>query len=148
MDPEIREALLALVRGCSDLREATARVTELALNALMLLAQMIQKTQMFAGMNRKLVLICQTPLLDYMQENFDFSEVHQQRATDVFNIHAYDYLSSDTKMDLVLARQLGADLMGVERIMGAEVNSNHELEVINTRILERATPEYRFNIFE
>lgn len=35
MDPEIREALLALVRGCSDLREATARVTELALNALM-----------------------------------------------------------------------------------------------------------------
>ena len=61
MDPEIREALLALVRGCSDLREATARVTELALNALMLLAQMIQKTQMFAGMNRKLVLIWPNP---------------------------------------------------------------------------------------
>lgn len=35
MDPESREALLALVRGCSDLREVTARVTELALNALM-----------------------------------------------------------------------------------------------------------------
>lgn len=35
MDGETREALVALVRGCSDLREATARVTELALNALM-----------------------------------------------------------------------------------------------------------------
>lgn len=35
MDGETREALVALARGCSDLREATARVTELALNALM-----------------------------------------------------------------------------------------------------------------
>lgn len=118
------------------------------MTAKTILAQMIQKTQMFAGMNRKLVLICQTPLLDYMQENFDFSEVHQQRPTDVFNLHAYDYLSSGTKMELTLARQLGADLAGVERIMGADVNSNHELEVINARILERATPEYRFNPFE
>lgn len=117
------------------------------MTAKTILAQMIQKTQMFAGMNRKLVLICQTPLLTYMQNTFDFSEIHAQRATDVFNVHAYDYLSNGEKMELTLAEQLGADLAGVERIMGADVNGNAELDRINARILERATPEFKFDLF-
>ena len=118
------------------------------MTAKTILAQVIQKCQLLSNMNRKLVLVCQTPLLNYMQNNFNFSEVHMQRPLDVFNIHAYDYLSNGERMELMLAKQLSADLDGVERIMGANGKEDLELERINARILERALPEYRFDPFD
>lgn len=117
------------------------------MTAKTILAQMIQKSQMFDAMGRKLVLICQTPLLDYMARTFDFTEVHQQRPSDVFNIHAYDYVEYDGGMHLALAHQLSSDIRGVERIMGTGVDNNTELAAINARILERAMPEFRFAPF-
>ena len=112
-----------------------------------ILAQMIQKCQLFASMGRKMVLVCQSPLLSYMQKNFDFSGVHAQSASDVFNINAYDYVSDGTGMKISLACQLGSDLEGVEHIMGFDVRGDSALEMINERITDRLAPEFKFTPF-
>ena len=40
------------------------------MTAKTILAQLVQKSQLFSKMNKNLVLICQTPLYDYMAANF------------------------------------------------------------------------------
>lgn len=117
------------------------------MTAKTILAQMIQKCQLFARMGRKMVLVCQSPLLSYMQKNFDFSGVHAQSASDVFNINAYDYVSDGAGMKISLACQLGSDLEGVEHIMGFDVRGDSALEMVNERIVDRLAPEFKFTPF-
>lgn len=142
-----RQALL-LEHGYN-VDEGAARSSGASLNwrmtAKTILAQLLQKSQLFAGMNRNLVLICQTPLFDYMRHNFNFDGVREADSRDVLHFHMYDYVTGDSGMLLRLSSMRSASLEVVESIMGQRKDNNQELREINATIAGRLKPEYLFN---
>lgn len=125
-----------------------ARSTGASLNwkmtAKTILAQLVQKSQLFASMNKNLVLICQTPLYQYMTKRFNFSEVHDASLSDVLHFHMYDYVTENNEMVLKLSQMRSAPLSAVERIMGTDSNGNNEYLKICQVLVDKACSEYKF----
>lgn len=116
------------------------------MTAKTILAQMVQKAELFDGMSKNLVLICQTPLYEYMEQNFDFSKVHgKSRERDVLHFHMYDYCAVDDRMELSFAYSRSADLDAVRTIMGVSVDLSREYTTLVDTLSARLLPEYRFN---
>ena len=128
--------------------EGEARSKGASLNwkmtAKTILAQLVQKSQLFAAMNKNLVLICQTPLYKYMSEHFNFSEVHDATLIDVLHFHMYDYVPENDAMLLKLSEMRSASLTTVERIMGADSDGSKEYKKICEALAAKACDEYRF----
>ncbi len=114
------------------------------MTAKTILAQLLQKSQLFASMNRNLVLVCQTPLFEYMQQNFNFEGVRNADNRDVLHFHMYDYISDGVGMRLNLSSTKSASLDVVESFMGQHRNNNQALQQINATIAGRLRPEYLF----
>lgn len=117
------------------------------MTAKTILAQLLQKSQLFASMGRNLVLICQTPLFNYMQKTFNFDGVKEADTRDVLHFHMYDYISSPFGMQLKLSSMRSASLDVVESMMGRHMDSNQILKETNATIASRLKPEYLFNPF-
>lgn len=115
------------------------------MTAKTILAQLVQKSQLFASMNKHLVLVCQKPLYDYMAQNFNFSGVREACLTDVLHFHSYDYLCMNNEMGLKLANMRSASLEAVERIMGSEIDTSREYQKICEILINRKCDEYRFS---
>lgn len=114
------------------------------MTAKTILAQLVQKSQLFASMNKHLVLVCQTPLYDYMAKNFNFSGVREASLGDVLHFHSYDYLCEKDTMRLKLAHRRSASIEAVERIMGSEIDTKSEYHNICESLIKRKCDEYRF----
>ena len=100
-------------------------------------------------MSKKLVLVCQSPLYDYMSREFNFSEVvdlpidgRQSEFTTYF--HYYDYLESDDKMVLSLKGRSGASCSAVERIMLTTTDHDKALKDITQSMESKNSIEYFF----
>lgn len=118
------------------------------MTAKTILAQLVQKSQLFAGMGKNLVLVCQTPLYEYMEANFNFSNVRKNAdLRDVLHFHMYDYKRNNDAMQLSLAYERSADLNTVNGIMGLNTDSNQALHEITELLTNKLTPENRFNPF-
>lgn len=132
-----------------DVEEGEARSKSASLNWKMtgktILAQLVQKSQLFAYMNKNLVLVCQTPLYDNMAKNFNFSGVHEADSRDVMHFHLYDFVEDNNTMVLKLNRMRSASLETVEAIIGDDPKANYELEKILDVLKRRICPEYLFN---
>lgn len=113
-----------------------------------ILSQIMQKSQLFSSMNKKLVLVCQTPLYDYMKVNFDFSLVKNCRDEDVLHFHVYDYLPDQLGMKLLLHTTCSTDLDGIRTILGHHPESSISLEQMKASLQSRLKPEYLFNPVE
>lgn len=141
-----RQALL-LEHGYN-VDKGSARSSGASLNwkmtAKTILAQLLQKSQLFAGINRNLVLICQTPLFKYMQKNFNFEGVREANNRDVLHFHMYNYVSEGSSMSLRLSSMRSASLDVVESIMGQRKDTRSELHKINATLAGRLKPEYLF----
>ena len=135
-----------------DVVEGAARSCSAMLNwkmtAKTILAQLLQKSQLFASMNRNLVLICQTPLFDYMRTHFNFAGVREADNRDVLHFHMYDYVSDGTAMSLKLSSMRSASLEVVESIMGKQVDSNQALREINEVLTAKLCTEYLWSGIE
>lgn len=119
------------------------------MTAKTILAQMVQKSELFADMSKNLVLVCQSPLYAYMERNFNFSNVRSiPDNRDVLHFHMYDYRPIDGKMRLSLASTRSASLQVVQGIMGRNTDVNQELSEILSTLSSRLRPEYRFEPLE
>lgn len=118
--------------------EGSARSSGASLNwrmtAKTILAQLLQKSQLLAPINRNLVLVCQTPLYDYMSKNFDFHGVREADSRDVLHFHMYDYRPEPFGMKLALSSMRSASLDVVETIMGQNNANDKVLHAINDTI--------------
>ena len=112
-----------------------------------ILTQIVQKGQLFETFNRHLVLICQTPLYDYMEQAFNFSEVEDDNHRNHIHFHCYDYIPAQSEMCLKLGKMKSITAEAVDRIMGLESPSNEELVAINKILEKRMKPDYLFNPF-
>ena len=118
------------------------------MTAKTILAQMVQKSELFASMNKNLVLICQTPLYEYMEKNFNFTDVRTKADNrDVLHFHMYDYFPVNNRMELTLAYTRSASLAAVKTIMGMNKDANQEYDEIVRTLSGRLLSEYRYEPF-
>ena len=96
------------------------------------LMQLHHKVQTFEHINKKLVLVLQDQLLDYMAREFKFQHVHRPVVLgDSMHIHAYSLNKQpDRSLRLALASRVSTDAEGVGTCLGLQAEARVELEQI------------------
>lgn len=131
--------------------KGVARSTDASLNwkmtAKTILTQLLQKAQLFSRMNKNLVLVCQSPLFEYMRSNFNFEGVRAADMRDVLHFHNYDYIPTEQGMKLQLASMFSASLEIVQNMLGQHKDKNQALQEFNASLAMRLKPEYQLYPF-
>ncbi len=102
------------------------------MTAKTILVQMHHKVQTFQHINKRLVLITQDRLLDYMTREFSFSHLHAPPMMgDSMHFHAYSMKrQADQSYKLALQTRLSTDAGGIALCLGLQAEARIELEVI------------------
>jgi hypothetical protein len=108
------------------------------MTAKTILVQLHHKIQTFENLSKHLVLVLQTDLLEYMQENFSFSHIAEPaRVGDSMHFHAYEFSQSGKEWSVELARRLSTDTGGVASSLGLQSDANVELEMLISQLEQR-----------
>ena len=102
------------------------------MTAKTILVQMHHKIQTFEHVNKKLVLVVQDKLLDYMEREFKFDHLHNPAAIgDSMHLHAYRMKGqADQSYKLVMQSRLSTDTDGIGLCLGLQAEARVELEQI------------------
>ncbi len=101
------------------------------MTAKTILMQLHHKLQTFENLNKKLVLVLQTPLLNYMRSNFSFGHLAlPPRLGDALHFHAYDFHQRGVGFEISFEERLSTDVAGIAQCLGLNANPNIELEAM------------------
>lgn len=102
------------------------------MTAKTILVQMHHKIQTFEHVNKKLVLVIQDRLLDYMTKEFTFGHLSSPGSLgDSMHIHSYAMVhQADDTFKLALRGNLSTDASGIEACLGLKAEAKIELEQI------------------
>lgn len=102
------------------------------MTAKTILVQMHHKVETFEHINKKLVLVVQKPLLDYMQREFNFDHLANPALIgDSMHLHAYDLsIQSNDTYTLNLDTRISTDAEGISLSLGLQAEAKVELEQI------------------
>lgn len=102
------------------------------MTAKTILVQMHHKVQTFEHVNRKLVLVIQDRLLDYMNREFNFGHLNGNAdINDPMHFHSYGVSQKDNgDYGLFLDRRLSTDTDGISVCLGLQAEAKIELEQI------------------
>lgn len=117
------------------------------MTAKTILVQMHHKIQTFEHVNRKLVLVVQDVLLDYMKREFNFSHlINPASIGDSMHLHAYRVkeLENDT-IGLALDSRLSTDAMGIGICLGLQTEARVELDQIFAALERKLSPDTLFS---
>ena len=116
------------------------------MTAKTILVQMHHKIRTFEHVNKKLVLVTQDKLLDYMTGEFNFGHLANP-ATIGDSMHLHSYRMEEQKdkaFKLVLHARLSTDVDGISRCLGLQAESRVELEVIVAALEAKISPATLF----
>ncbi len=105
------------------------------MTAKTILVQMHHKVQTFEHLNKKLVLVVQDRLLDYMAKEFTFDHLKNPAALgDSMHLHAYKVAArGDDEFALAMTARLSTDADGISKCLGLQAEARIELaEIIAT----------------
>jgi hypothetical protein len=102
------------------------------MTAKTILVQMHHKVHTFEHVNKKLVLVLQDQLLNYMSRQFRFDHLRNPASLgDSMHLHAYRMdLQSDKSYKLVMQSRLSTDADGIGICLGLQAEARVELEQI------------------
>ncbi len=110
------------------------------MTAKTILMQLHHKIQTFEHVNRKLVLVVQDKLLEYMEREFDFTHLTEPAIVgDSMHIHAYQANDLEQGFRLSLSRRLSTDTDGIRACLGLQADANLELDDIMRTLESRMT---------
>lgn len=110
------------------------------MTAKTILVQMHHKIDTFENVNRKLVLVVQNELLEYMKKEFNFSHLKNPATIgDSMHFHVYSLnKQSDSSYHLIMQSRLSTDAEGIEQCLGLHAETKLELEriflILQTRL--------------
>lgn len=109
------------------------------MTAKTILVQMHHKVQTFEHVNKKIVLVIQDSLLNYMQKEFKFSHLTSANMGDSVHFHSYLIKSNEEKLfNLAFDRKLSTDSNGIAECLGlqaeAKIDLQHILEIIQSKL--------------
>lgn len=120
------------------------------MTAKTILVQLHHKIQTFEHVNKKLALVIQDHLLEYMKVQFNFDHLSDARLGDSMHIHSYVMHEREGVYRLQLDKRLSTDMDGIATCLGLQSESRVELSEIVSRLeekMERLTPDLTlFNI--
>lgn len=105
------------------------------MTAKTILVQLHHKVATFQNLNKKLVLVLQSSLLDYMRANFDFSRlVSPPDPAHPLLLNAYDFGATDEEFRISLASQASTDVAGIEQCLNLKADPHVELDAMQELI--------------
>ena len=112
------------------------------MTAKTILVQMHHKIQTFEHANKKLVLIVQDKLLDYMEHTFTFSHLRSPASVgDSMHFHAYSMDEQEgSRYTISMERRLSTDADGIGQCLGLQTEAKVELEQIITALESKMSP--------
>jgi hypothetical protein len=104
------------------------------MTAKTILVQLNHKIATFEHLSKRLVLVMQDSLLDYMQRQFAFDHIQGVRDGDAMQFHAYELRQEATEFSLRLKQRLSTDAAGIATCLGLRADSRVELRAILEQI--------------
>lgn len=104
------------------------------MTAKTILVQLNHKLATFEQLGKRLVLVLQDCLLDYMRHAFAFDHVKGVREGDSLQFHAYELRQESTGYTLKLQERLSTDTVGIARCLGLQANPKVELQAMLDQI--------------
>ena len=116
------------------------------MTAKTILVQMHHKIRTFENVNRKLVLVLQNKLLDYMAKEFNFSHLRNPASIgDAMHIHAYELGNRDLgEWRLILNSRMSTDVEGVGMCLGLQAEAKLEMKQIVQMLQKKISQETLF----
>lgn len=137
--------------GVNVVREEEAPYRTYGMNwkmtAKTILIQLHHKVQTFEAINKRLVLVVQDFLLDYLRKEFQFSHLTEARKGDPMHLHAYGLLvQKDLSYRLNLKSRLSTDSAGIAVCLGLQADTKVELARIIEQIESKISKNTLFRI--
>jgi hypothetical protein len=98
------------------------------------LVQLNHKIATFEHLSKRLVLVLQDCLLDYMRSQFKFERIQGTRDGDPMHFHAYELRKDASAYSLKLKERISTDAAGVAGCLGLRADSKVELAAILDQI--------------
>lgn len=117
------------------------------MTAKTILIQLHHKIQTFEEINKRLVLVIQDYLLDYLRKEFQFSHLRNARQGDPMQIHAYQMAKKpDDMYRLELGERVSTDSDGIAICLGLQADAKVELEEIIEQIESKISSKTRLEL--
>jgi hypothetical protein len=104
------------------------------MTAKTVVVQLNHKIATFEHLSKRLVLVLQDCLLDYMRQEFAFEHVEGHRDGDPMQFHAYAVFKEETRYTLRLSERLSTDTAGIAACLGLQVQAKVELQTMLDQI--------------
>ena len=116
------------------------------MTAKTILVQMHHKIQTFEHVNKRLVLVTQDKLLEYMTREFNFDHLKNPALIgDSMHLHAYRMAARrENAYRLILESRLSTDAKGVATCLGLQAEARVDLEKIISTLQEKIGPATLF----
>jgi hypothetical protein len=137
-------------QGVSVKRKDTGSARSFGMNwkmtAKTVLVQLNHKIETFDHLGKRLVLVLQDKLLDYMRGEFAFGHIKGQRDGDPMQFHAYELREDAGTYALALSERLSTDAAGVAASLGLQVDAKVDLVAILQQIEAKLPRSTRFTV--
>jgi len=104
------------------------------MTAKTILVQLNHKIATFEHLSKRLVLVLQDNLLDYMRREFAFDHITNVRDGDPMQFHSYELRKQATSYTLNLKERISTDTAGIAMCLGLQADTKVELQAILEQI--------------
>jgi hypothetical protein len=104
------------------------------MTAKTILVQLNHKIATFDHLGKRLVLVLQDQLLEYMRGEFSFDHIKGVRDGDPMRFHSYELRKEATAYTLQLAERISTDTAGIAMCLGLQADTRVELQMILDQI--------------
>ena len=117
------------------------------MNAKTILVQLHHKIRTFEYLNKRLVLVVQDHLLEYMKRAFRFDHVRHAVLGDSMHLHSYRVdEQANTALRIELDSRFSTDAHGIAACLGLQADERVALEEITARLEAKVSGETLFSL--
>ncbi len=141
--PERQRLLKEL--GVAETDTEPVKGTPLGMNwkmtAKTILVQMHHKAKSFESMRKHLVLVIQSPLLSYIQKEFDCSAFRESAIEDPVHIHSYSLEGCEKGCSIQLDSRFSTDSQGIMKCLGLSADSSIDAMEFEKTLLSKVSED-------
>ncbi len=100
------------------------------MTAKTILVQLHHKVETLEHISKRLVLVIQDCLMDYLRDQFNFGHLKNVRNGDTMHIHSYKIEQCECEFQIELDTRVSTDAAGVAECLGIQADTRIELETI------------------
>lgn len=143
--PHRQEFLLSKQAIAGPAEESKSVGVNWKMTAKTALLQLHHKTETLETLGRKLVLVLQEDLMDYMVREFSFGHLSRANLGDSLHFHAYELNRRGSDLELALASRQSTDGDGIAQALSLGKSAKLGLDEVLARLRTKMGPETRWH---